>query len=345
MLSTMINIISRALISNTVSGPQKVVINLIKGLEILNYPYCINKELNSTSQLWIHDDKYAFKKASEQKIKAVVGPNIYILPRNIPENLDLSNFLYIHPSEWAVNFWKYLGFDKCKLDFWPAGIDTNEFVKREKPEKGKVLVYFKQRYIEELNFLEEILKKKKINYTIIHYGSYTQKQYLEELKNTKYIIWLGRQESQGIALEEALSMNVPILVWDVEKVGHWKASPKEMNIFNNKEAEYTGATSAFYFDNRCGIIIKRKNELEKTIEKMNQIWESFDPRAYIIENLNLKKQALDFIKLYEKNLHIPYEKGLTEKQKNNKAWRNVKWYYVLYIKMKKLIKKIVGKII
>ena len=113
----MINIISRSIISKETSGPKKVVENLIKGLEIINYPYCVNKDLKSTSQLWIHDDVNALKEASKLKIKAIVGPNIFILPRNIPSNLNLSTFTYVHPSQWAVDFWKDFGFNKCKKHY------------------------------------------------------------------------------------------------------------------------------------------------------------------------------------------------------------------------------------
>ena len=340
----MLNIISRSIVSNNISGPQKVVENLIKGLNIIGYPYCINKDLDATSQLWIHDDPLALKEASRLGLKAIVGPNIYVLPRNIPNNIVLSKFVYIHPSEWAMNFWKYLGFKKCILDFWPTGIDTDEFPERVKPENGSALIYFKQRRNDELDFIKKILERNKINYDIISYGRYEQKDYLKKLKNTKYIIWLGRQESQGIALEEAMSMNVPILVWDVMNIGHWVPNKKESTFFSKEESEYEETTSAYYFDNSCGIKIKEQKDVENSLYTMEKEWRSFEPRNYILKNLSLEKQARDFIELFNKYYNISYIDGQKENLKNNKKWINDKITFKVFIKIKEIVKKCVNSL-
>jgi len=337
----MINIISKSIVEGGINGPQKVVNNLIKGLDALGYPYCVNKALNSTSQLWIHDDIEALKEASINNLNALIGPNLYILPRNIPKDLNMSPFVYIYPTKWSADFWVHFGFNRCKIDYWPAGIDTEEFSEREKPKNGTVLIYFKQRYKEELDYVKKILDDNNIKYQIISYGSYEQKDYLKKLKDTKYIIWLGRQESQGIALEEALSMNVPILVWDVLKMGHWVPTNKEKNIFNQEELEYKDATAAYYFDETCGIKIKEKDLINDSILNMEKNWIFFEPRKYITQNLNLKKQAKDMIELFNKYYNISYESGKNECIKNNDKWINDKAYYKVFMYTKALIKKII----
>lgn len=341
----MLNIISKAILSKHISGPKKVVDNLTKGLDLLGYPYVVNKDLNSCQRLWVHDDINALKeiKFIDPKIKVIVGPNLFILPRNIPTKIDLTKVVYIQPSPWACDFWKDLGFNKCQLDFWPAGIETEVFFERKKPESGQVLIYFKQRYQEELKFVKNLLEQKNIPYDLIVYGAYQQDEYLNKLKNTKYIIWVGRQETQGIALEEALSMNIPILVWDVKTLGHWSTSSKEMSIFNQVENDSRRATSAAYFDDCCGIKIKDKLELAGSIDLIEKNWKEFTPRQYILENLSLKKQAQDFINLYKTHFGLTYDSGLHEKLLNNKKWKNSQWYFILYIRFKDFIKKILKK--
>jgi len=334
----MINIISKSYLSKKTSGPKKVVENLIKGLDKIGYPYCINKSLDSTSQLWIHDDAKALRKASELGLKAVVGPNIYILPRNIHGDINLDNFLYIHPSKWAEEFWEDFGFDRCKLDFWPTGIDTEIFKERETPKDGEVLIYFKQRSEEELSFIKDKLKNKGIKFSVIKYGEYVEKDYIKKIKNSKYIIWLGRQESQGIALQEALSMNVPILVWDVKNVGDWVPRKNELHIFNEEELKYENTSSAYYFDGNCGIKFKDRKDFDEKLEIMEQNYTKLNPRKYIINNLNLKKQAIDFVNLFEEHLGIKYEDGLNEEIKNNKDWVNNSFYYRLIQNVKDLLR-------
>lgn len=338
----MLNIISRSYVSNTISGPQKVVTSLIKGLDELGYPYCINKDLTATSQLWIHDDPVALREAARLGLNAVVGPNIYILPRNIPTDIDLSKFVYIHPSVWAQDMWTHLGFKKCPLDHWAAGIDTNEFTERTKPDDGEVIIYFKQRHKEELAHIESILKKKNISYKIISYGHYKQSEYIEVLKKARYVIWLGRQESQGIALEEAMAMNVPILVWDVLNMGHWTPTEKEKKIFNDTELAYDKATSAEYFDDRCGIKVKLAEQIESSITQMEVEWKNFQPRAYILENLSLKKQAKDLIELFNKYYKISYEQGKVESPTTLKKWRNDTFPFKAFMLFKEIAKKILS---
>ena len=342
----MLNIISRSIVSQGTNGPKKVAENLIKGLDILQYPYCVNKALDSTSQLWIHDDPDAVQEASRLQLKAIIGPNIYLLPRSIPKNTDLSNFIYIYPSQWSKDFWKDFGFDKCPMDVWPAGIDTGMFVERKRPTHGIVLVYVKQRSHEELRFVEEILKEQHIPYKVIVYGYYNQKDYIEILKETKYMVWIGRQESQGIALEEALAMNVPMLVWDVEKIGHWQPNKSESLIFNQNELEYTNTTTAEYFDTRCGIKTKEKNRIKEYVDTLEKTWASLTPRSYIVENLSLKKQAQDFIALF--NTHNRENKINEKKVLLMKPWKNGKLPFKIFMHIKHYIKtclRLINKIL
>lgn len=339
----MLNIISKSVNSDLVSGPQKVVKNLIKGLDILAYPYVVNHALDSCHLLWIHDDLEALKKVDKlnNNIKVVAGPNIFILARHISSKIDLSKIIYIHPSPWAMNFWADFGFNKCKLDFWPTGIDTEIFLPST-DKKENVLIYFKQRFRSELEFVKKILEDKNITFNVIEYGNYRESEYINYLKNTRYIIWLGRQESQGIALEEAMSMNIPILVWDVSFLGHWTASKKEMAIFNDQENKYREATSAFYFDNNCGVKVKEEKDIPQAIDLMEKKWSEFSPRQYVLDNLNLVKQAKDLIYLYEKHYQVSYEDGLKEKLMNNKKWKNSKKYFIILTKLKSLAKKILN---
>lgn len=338
----MLNIISKSVLSNYTSGPQKVVKNLIKGLDLLGYPYILNGAPDSCKRLWIHDDTSALFVLHDldNNIKTIVGPNLFSLVRQVPNEIDFSKTVYIHPSPWARDFWVNQGFDKCPVDYWPVGIDT-ETHKPSLSKKDIVLIYFKSRLPEELKKIEDILKNKNINYEIIIYGKYRHSDYIKTLKAVRYIIWIGRQESQGIALEEALSMNIPILVWDVKNVGHWLASSKEMSMFNSYENSYTNTTAAYYFDDRCGLKIKELNELVKGVDLMEKTWTNFKPREYILENLNLKKQAEEFLNLYKKYYGLTIEDGLKEKKLNNKKWKNSKVFFLLYIRFKDFVKKII----
>src|SRR4051812_45284441 len=98
----MLNIISKSYCRRFQSGPKKVVDNLIKGLEKIGYPYVTNRRLDACARLWVHDDVAALKLVSTlpPEIKVVVGPNLVVMPRNLPPHINLSRAVYVHPSNW-----------------------------------------------------------------------------------------------------------------------------------------------------------------------------------------------------------------------------------------------------
>ena len=340
----MINIISKAYLSKNATGPKKVVDNFIKGLDILGYPYVINKRLDACQRLWIHDDTTALARINRLSpdIKVIAGPNLYVVPRQVPRNIDLLKIVYIHPSQWVKDFWLHFGFDRCPIEPWPTGIDTEEF--RPSPKIKKfALVYFKQRSQEELFQVEKALKKKGVAYRIINYGNYQEQEYKELLAETRYAIWLGRQESQGIALQEALATNAPVLVCDVRNVGHWTASQKEMAVLTDEENNFTNTTSAAYFDERCGVKIKNLSEIDEAVNKMENEWQNFQPRQYILENLSLEKQAGDLLAIYDKYFGLTIEQGRRISAGKSGNWRNNKLYFKLYLNLKNSAKHILRR--
>ena len=319
----MINIISKSIISKNIRGPQKVVNNLINGLNLIGYPYIINQRLDATKRLWIHDDKNAFKKISKlpSYIHTLAGPNLFLIPQEIPETLSLPRTIYLQPSENTKKVWLEKGYNKSPVEVWPAGIN----IPLSQPcieERKKILVYFKQREQKELETVINILVKLNLNYNIIKYGSYYEKEYQKKMNESKYIIWLGCYENQGIALLEALSSNIPILVIDKEPESKWEMK----------------STSAPYFNDQCGIKIKDFESLSEKISFMEKQWTIFKPKKYIEENLSLAKQARDFIFFYEKHFNLSFEEGLKEKIIKKGKWINATFLFKIYILLKDTVK-------
>ena len=339
----MLNIISRSILFKNVSGPKKVVENLIKGLDKLGYPYVVNKRLDACKRLYIHDDRTAFLNIPkiDQNVKIITGPNIFNLPMDIPNNIDISRTVYIQPSEWAKELFLDCDFNKCKLDFWPVGIDTDEF-KPLNLKKEFILIYFKIRDKEseekllekELKQIENVLKNKKLDYRIIKYSSYKEEDFKNLLNKSRYIIWLGMLETQGIAFEEALATNIPVLVCDFNS---------HFTCIKNRQDKYYKVTNAPYFSDASGLKIKNLSELERAINFMENNLSGFNPRKYILKNLSLEKQAKELILLYQKHFGMSYEEGFKERLLKNGDWLNNKFYYRLYLKLKHFTKIILLK--
>jgi len=333
----MINIVSRTLLFKKVSGPKKVVENLIKGLDKLGYPYVLNARLDTCPRLYIHDDKDALAEIAKlpDYVKPIIGPNLYVVPREVPSALDLRRTLFLQPSQWTVEFWKTFGYTQSPLAAWPTGIDTSAFTPSNAP-KEYILVYFKQRFPEELAFVEKTLKEKNLSYRVLVYGNYKEADYQTLMDGARYIVWLGRQESQGIALEEAMARDIPILVCEPKSVGHCTVGGE----FNEAEAAYTNTTSAYYFDDSCGIKIKDLSELPSALGRMEERvqGDAFHPRDYVVKNLSLAGQATALLKLYETQFKLPYDAGFHESPMKIGKWKSAKWYYAPYLKMRYYVK-------
>lgn len=128
---------------------------------------------------------------------------------------------------------------------------------------------------------------------IFTYGTYQEDDYLHYIQSAEFGIWIDAHESQGFALEEALSCNCPLFVYDITS----------MKDECNKEGIYPWecysgelpATSASYFDESCGVICNNKDELYNKFLSFLQVIPRFTPRQFILDHLTAT-QFIDNIK-------------------------------------------------
>jgi hypothetical protein len=329
----MINIISTQANNTVIRGPYKVYANLVKGLERIGYPYVVNRDINSTDRLWVHDDIEALRCLPFSRAKAIVGPNLFFLPTEIPDDIRLkSDCLYLQPSAWPIEHFRRLGFNQCALQAWPVGIDTDEFhPSQTSASHRQVLVYHKKRSSQELAQIINLLCKKGIRYRLVIYGEYKEKEYQEILSDTSFIVWHGCHESQGIALQEAMSCNIPLLVWNSTLLSQPKGTlPFPQELYD------IPVTSVPYFDHRCGLVFDTEDELTIRLEQIGDTWQEFSPREYILKNLSLEGQAREFINLWG-NWGLTYERGFCEPINNTRSF-SIPWQVRLrrlYAKLKK----------
>ena len=230
---------------------------------------------------WLDSSKF-------EKTKIIFGPHFSVFPNKMLTTINntLKNAVYIQPSDWARDTWINL---HAQL-FLP--IKTVSFavdIEKFKPDTelnnhNEIFVYFKSRSQHEMNLLEKALKTKNVNYKIFSYlEKYQENDYLNTLKKAKYGIVLGRHESQGFAIEEALSCNVPLLVW----------SCVDMSQESVQNFPKIPATTVPYWDERCGEIFYKWGEFENSFNTFfkNLKLGKYAPRDYIVENLSAKPCA------------------------------------------------------
>jgi len=228
--------------------------------------------------------------------KFVFGPHFSVFPEENSLCFDNKhkNAIYIQPSQQAVDVWKKdFKYTTLPVRSYAFGVDTEKFKPDEK-DRDRVFVYYKSRNPTELDFLQDFLRKKNINYDFFAYGHYSEEHYLSTLKSCKYGIWLGRHESQGFALQEALSCNVPLFVWSSMYMNQEYPGSQEYDRVTTK------MTSIPYWDDRCGTYFYTdRDDLEGKFSEFIKNLENFSPREYILENLTIEKRTRALEKLIE----------------------------------------------
>jgi hypothetical protein len=223
------------------------------------------------------------------EVKFIFGPHFSVFPEEYRiTGIKGPNSIYVQPSQWVVDLWKSFHFcNDMVIKSLPFGVDTDLFSPMD-CQKEEVFIYYKRRHPEELNYLQDLLDRMGISYRVFVYGTYSECEYLDYLQRCKYGIWLGAHESQGFALQEALSMNVPLFVLNV------------VSLNQETESFYPDifATSIPYWDPMCGEVVYSWEELcEKFFVFLSRL-KYYTPREFVIKELSLDICEKRFIELF-----------------------------------------------
>jgi len=284
-----------------IGGVEKVFANLCLGLDRLQVSY----RLNLPFEYLRHDDRigvlgrgrYALQ-GYDRKIPIVAGIGLMTHPSEWPTLCqDFPVKAHLQHSEWANNIYRRYFGDRCHV--WPAGVDTEAW----RPVAGKkdldFLVYNKVLWEQPRNEIELIrpirnaLKRRNLTFAELKYGSYTEFEYQRLLARAKAMIFLCEHESQGLAYQECLSCDIPILAWDQG----WWLDPHRFQWGTPQ----IPATSVPYFDSRCGERFARIEEFEGRLDRFLERLHlrAYRPRDYVVENLSLEQCSQRFLGFFD----------------------------------------------
>jgi hypothetical protein len=254
-------------------GPGKVVGYLLQGLDKLNTSYKLNQVSESNLFLQNHRSLYEIPNIPN----LVMGPNVFDLPTDNVKAMSYNSYkTLIVASQWVKDIYvKWL--PENKVTVWNVGINYDLWNENKLNIKHDFLVYYKRRDRADLDKVLSFLKVKNLTYTIIEYGKYSEGDLLNAVATSKYGLLINNTETQGIAVQEMMSCNLPLLVWDVKE---WT---------DRGEDNKAPATSVPYFDSTCGEIFYNIEDIEVTYNKF--ISRAYKPREYILKNCNYIIQA------------------------------------------------------
>ena len=273
--------------SATMNGPHKVVDNLIKSLEQEKIEYAINEEKYEHNFLVQYDATAHEKHSKIEQDTTIIGPQVWMFDGYGQFLIENQNYYkkIIAPSEWVKNkFITKFRLPEDKLAVWPVGIE--EFSNTREPNYD-CLIYFKRRDQSELDAVKKFLVSNGLSYRMVEYGSYGEDGFKQLVNSAKFCFLINGTESQGIAVQEIMSMGVPIIAWDIKE---W---------LDQGEAYRVPATSIPYWDERCGEVFFNIDDLEVTFSKFYATLDKYDPKAFIKDNLSFEcsvKTLLDILR-------------------------------------------------
>ena len=249
--------------------------------------------------LLISNQKFFNPDLIPESIKIIFGPQLFIFPEGEivgPLNQAWSKRCIDNTlSKWV---------EKCYLEVaksmvvptgqFPFAVDTVRFSPTNKNIEIDCLVYFKDRPRNLLVDLIKVLNDKSISFVVIEYGKYRESDYIELLHKCKFMLVCGRHESQGFALEEAMSVNIPLLLLDCKNVFEDQGTISYFNKFRHLQLD---ATCVPYWSDQCGLKTTEIEEIPALLDEMMIKYSTFEPRQFILDNLSEEvcmKRILDW---------------------------------------------------
>jgi hypothetical protein len=227
---------------------------------------------------------------------AILGPSLFDHPLLAPRLMEDRRFrVYLVLAQWMHDMFRPIYGDACLR--WFAGIDTDVWPDTSSHTKDiDFLVYDKIRWDHErlatqlLQPILDVLTRRGFRTHVIRYKYYDHKSYRRLLERARAMIFLCEHETQGLAYQEALACNIPVLAWNN---GYW-SDP----LWRKVSTMMIPASSVPFFSAECGDRFVDFAGFETALGRFLNRMPSFQPRQYVLENLSMQQSSEIYSKAY-----------------------------------------------
>jgi len=226
-----------------------------------------------------HAARQAYDWKKENRIKTLMlGPNFAPSTENFIIAWPLVT-CYLGNSEWyEANLRRINPSLENRICRWFAGVDENYWkpiTKFRDKRSNKVLLYHKtDGHILEL--ARQCLQECGYTVKIISYGFYKPEEFKKELEECKFAVFVSRSETQGLALAEAWSMDVPTLAWNPKSWHDWDGYT------------WTDNSSCPYMNPMVGLDWQEIDGFRNIVRSFDEISKTFAPRRWVLLNMTDK---------------------------------------------------------
>jgi glycosyltransferase involved in cell wall biosynthesis len=231
---------------------------------------------------------------------ALLGPSLYDHPMLAPRLMEDERFkTYLVLAQWTRDMFEPVYGDACVR--WHAGIDTQFWADTSEHHKDiDFLIYDKIRWdhdrlcAELLEPIERSLAARGMRTLLLRYKYHDHATYRHALARSRAMLFLCEHETQGLAYQEALASNVPVLAWDN---GYWQDP-----LWREVSDEMIPASSVPFFSPECGGRFRDIGDFEAALSRFLKELPGMRPRDYVINNLSMRQSAEIYARNYFKLL-------------------------------------------
>jgi hypothetical protein len=181
--------------------------------------------------------------------------------------------------EWALDFFRDAPSLLEKATACPCGVDAEAWKPTGSTDGKRIaLVYWKggeESLCEEVERIAKVcgLEPQRVRSMSGEHATFSAADYRQLLDRSAISIFLSTFETQGLALAEAWSMDVPTLAWDPQGAAQWRGRTFESR------------SSAPYLTPLTGRRWRAIGELEPVLRSAMDERTSFRPRDWVLANM------------------------------------------------------------
>ena len=287
-------------------GHYALVRSVVEGLRAIDADFNFNpRSFSDLARVVYAPANEALLQAAALKRKGVIdflvaGPVNALLPDECDGILRTPEIdRLIVPSAWTINLFKDAPDLIPKIRVCACGVDTSIWKPSGGPKERSAVVYWKSGDEAFCGDVAAIVRRCGLAPLVVEsrhgaHNLFTPEELRRMLDRSVIAVFLSTFETQGIALAEAWSMNVPTIVWDPQGDAEWRGQ------------HFKSESSAPYLTPATGIAARDTAGLEPAIRQALAALGGFQPREWVLANMT---DAICSRKLYEL---IRREAGLSE---------------------------------
>ena len=181
-------------------------------------------------------------------------------------------------SEWVKAFYEDAPELVVKTRVCPCGVDADFWKPGPSRERRTAVVYWKSG---DAAFCEQVetivraagLEPRRVQSGAGEHAHFTPEQLRSVFDDAAVAVFISAFETQGLALAEAWSMNVPTLAWDPRGIAWWRGR------------SFQSGSSAPYLTAATGRLWQSLDELEPLLRETLAERESSRPRQWVLEHM------------------------------------------------------------